>query len=118
MAVSRLDVIDLEHEVVRLINNEAEVGISKSLSGNGCATLVAVNRDLGFFDDTNGITEVGDFAKVVGVSDIFDDGRLTEGLLDLLGVDYRREVAVGQIAVTVCARKCHFEIPPIGIVLA
>ena len=112
MAVSSFDVIHFECEVVRLVNDQREILVIQILSSDLRTTSVGLNSQLGFFDDLNGISEVGDFAKVVGVSDGFNSRSLAECKLYLLGIDNWGKVTIRQVAVTGSGGKCHDVCPP------
>ena len=69
VAVSFFDVIYFESKVVGLVYNKAKVFVVEVLRSDLCTTRVFLNGNLGFFDDTDGITEVRDFTEVIGIRD-------------------------------------------------
>ena len=91
-------IIELEREVVRHVDDHREIGISQSLLRDVSTTSVGVDSDVRLFDDPDGVANVGDFTEVIIVSDVFDDRSLTERYLRFLAENDRREIAVGKLS--------------------
>ena len=98
--VGLFNVIDLESKIVCLINNKGEIFVIEILWRNNSSTGILFNSDLWFFDDTNSVTKVSNFTKVVAIGDVFTNTGLTERILYLLAIDNWREVTVRKVTVT------------------
>ena len=107
VAVCFFDVIQFECEVVSFIDNKLEVGVYQVLSSNSRATSVLVDSYFRLFHDANSVALICDFTKVVVVGDCVYNSRLAECKLYLLRIDYWREVAVWQVAVTRYGSESH-----------
>jgi hypothetical protein len=65
--VRLFNVVDLEGEVVRLINDQREVLVVQILSSDLSTTLVRTYGDFRFFDDSYGVTLCRDLTEISNV---------------------------------------------------
>ena len=110
MRVCFFDVIHFECKVVSLVDNQREVSVLQVLCLDLRTTSIRRHRDFRLFDDANSVTLCRDFTEVVRVSDVANSRSFTEGELNFLRIDDRREVTIGQVRITSSGLESHEKI--------
>ena len=88
------NIIYLESKVVRLVYDKTKIFVIKVLWSNLSATSILFDRDLRFFNNTDSITKVGDFTKVIIIGDVLRNRRLKKNKLCLFGIIYRAKITI------------------------
>ena len=96
-ASDALDVVNLKRKCVCLVDNHSNLVVSQILWINHCTTRVAWHSNCWFFNNTNRIAKVFNFASVIGISYIFYNRSTTEELENFLAKNFRGKIPGGRL---------------------